>query len=191
MPVTFSLPVLQETLDKEDFEVTLANGTKVTPVCAILAPADEPNECHCVALIGHFGTREVDDGPLSVEIVGDLTLVDHYNGGAQINAKGFILNKEDGARPYASEESSNFGFIGGSAYGESMEWTSGLVMLKAWGYPFTTDGEGTSPWYNENHCHVNFPETTHVIKILFNGGIWLDGVHSILPTDTDFFTINF
>jgi len=39
-----------------------------------------------------------------VEVVGDLSLVDHYNFGTEINAKGFVLNKEDGARPYASEE---------------------------------------------------------------------------------------
>jgi len=71
-----------------------------------------------------------------------------------------------------------------------LEWTSGLVMLKAWGFAFTTEGEGVGPWYKENHCHVNFPETTHVVKVLFNGGVSLDGVHSILPTDTDFFTIN-
>ena len=68
-------------MDKEDFEVTRADGSKYTPVCAFLAPADEPNECHTVALIGYFGTKLADEGPLSVEIVGDLTLVDHYNGG--------------------------------------------------------------------------------------------------------------
>ena len=81
MPVTFSLPVLQATLDREDFEVTRFDGSKFTPVCAFLAPADEPNECHTVALIGYFGTQESNQGPLTVEIVGDLTLVDHYNNG--------------------------------------------------------------------------------------------------------------
>jgi len=70
-----------------------------------------------------------------------------------------------------------------------MEWTSGLVMLKAWAYQFTTKGEGSWPAYTANHCHVDFSDTTDVIKILFNGGFSRDGIHSILPNNTDLFTI--
>ena len=67
-----------------------------------------------------------------------------------------------------------------------MEYTSGLVMLKAWVYRFSTIGEDMNA---QNHCRANFPSTTHVIKVLFSGGFTRDGVHSLLPTDTSFFTI--
>jgi hypothetical protein len=60
MPVTFNYPVRQETLDVngDNFIITLADGTMTRPKCAILDPANEGNELHTVALIGHFGTRE-------------------------------------------------------------------------------------------------------------------------------------
>lgn len=61
-------------------------------------------------------------------------------------------------------------------------------MLKAWGYEFSLVGEDLhSGW--ENHCRVRFPETTHVVKVMINGGPSKDGIHSLLPTDIDIFTI--
>ena len=57
-------------MDKLDFQITRADGSKTNPVSVFLAPADEPNECHTVAMIGHFGGRESSEWPKSVEIVG-------------------------------------------------------------------------------------------------------------------------
>lgn len=68
-----------------------------------------------------------------------------------------------------------------------MSYDSGLVMLKAWAYKFTENGEGTSP--GANHCKTLFPTTTHVIKVLFNGGMTKDGIHPLIPTDTSLFTV--
>lgn len=65
-----------------------------------------------------------------------------------------------------------------------MAYDSGLVMLKAWMYPFTEKGET-----DLNHCRNDFPSTTHVIKILFNGGFTTDGIHPLVPDDTRFFTV--
>ena len=59
-------------------------------------------------------------------------------------------------------------------------------MLKSWIYEFSTVGESTR---YVNHCQTLFPETSHVIKILFNGGFTKNGVHPLIPTDTDLFTI--
>jgi len=57
-------------------------------------------------------------------------------------------------------------------------------MLKAWMYPFTTKGETA-----ENHCRVDFPSTTHVIKVMFNGGVSVDGLHPLIPSDVRFFSV--
>jgi len=65
-----------------------------------------------------------------------------------------------------------------------MAYDSGLVMLKAWMYPFTEKGET-----DLNHCRNDFPSTTHVIKIMFNGGMTIDGIHPLVPDDTRFFTV--
>lgn len=67
-----------------------------------------------------------------------------------------------------------------------MSYESGLVMLKAWAFEFTEKGESEDI---TNHCRVDFPLTTHVIRILFNGGPTKDGIHPLLPSDTSFFTI--
>ena len=65
-----------------------------------------------------------------------------------------------------------------------MSYESGLVMLKAWMYPFTEKGETSN-----NHCRNDFPSTTHVIKVMFNGGISKDGYHPMIPSDTRLFNI--
>lgn len=65
-----------------------------------------------------------------------------------------------------------------------MSYESGLVMLKAWAYEFTELGE-----QDNNHCQLDFPLTTHVIKILFNAGMTKDGLRPLLPTDRDLFTV--
>jgi len=74
--------------------------------------------------------------------------------------------------------------MGDTQYGHSMSYESGLVMLKALMYEFSERGEGL-----ENHCRNEFPATTHVIKILFNGGFTINGIHPLLPSDTSLFTI--
>lgn len=48
-------------------------------------------------------------------------------------------------------------------------------------------GEWTGDW--ANHCHVNFKDTTHVIKVLFSAPVSKNGVHPYLPSDTQMFTI--
>ena len=76
-----------------------------------------------------------------------------------------------------------------SAYGEGLEFTSGVIILQAMMYPFSKIGESTFPdcirpthMFNcENHCAVDFPSTTHIIRVVLNGGITYDGVHNILP----------
>lgn len=77
LPVTFSFPVsgdpMVPTLDPELFEVTLINSSGdsgdepmvVTPKCATLAPAAEPDERRTVLLLGAFAP-EAGVGPVQV-----------------------------------------------------------------------------------------------------------------------------
>ncbi len=71
MPVIFTHPIDTTTLDPEDFEVTSAEGTVSTPVCAILAPAIDDGENRTALLIGEFGAAP-DDEPVEVVVVGEL-----------------------------------------------------------------------------------------------------------------------
>lgn len=56
--------------------------------------------------------------------------------------------------------------------------------MKAWMYEFSDTGETAA-----NHCRVDFPSTTHVIKVMFNGPVTKDGYHPIVPSDTDLFNV--
>lgn len=55
LPVTFSSPVVPETLQPDDFEYTLKDGSKVTALIATLAPSNERNENNAVATVGRYG----------------------------------------------------------------------------------------------------------------------------------------
>jgi hypothetical protein len=57
LPVEFSWPVLPSTLDPSDFQVTLSNGTRITPQVTSIWPNFEYNERSVAVLFGHFGNR--------------------------------------------------------------------------------------------------------------------------------------
>lgn len=71
MPVIFSHPVDQGTLEPEDFAVITESGVINTPRCATLAPATDVGEMRTVLLIGEFGNAD-DDPPVQVEIVDEI-----------------------------------------------------------------------------------------------------------------------
>ncbi|MEO0606536.1 MAG: hypothetical protein AAF211_34230, partial [Myxococcota bacterium] len=70
MPVTFSVKLKADSIEPEDFAVINAEGESVTPVCATLAPADEPLENRTILLAGTFGTPEAP--PTAVNLVGSM-----------------------------------------------------------------------------------------------------------------------
>ena len=74
MPVIFSHEVDPETLDPEDFQVTLASGEIGSVGCVTLRPADDVGELRTALIVGSFGSPQ--DPPVSVEIVGDVTSLD-------------------------------------------------------------------------------------------------------------------
>jgi len=70
MPVTFSVQLSSESVSPMHFAVETHSGEIVTPLCATLRPAIEPQELRTVLLAGSFGSPE--EQPRSVEIVGTL-----------------------------------------------------------------------------------------------------------------------
>lgn len=60
-------------------------------------------------------------------------------------------------------------------------------MLKAMSY--ATIGAADVGDTENNFCQIDFPGSSHVIKVIFNGGMTSDGVRSLLPSDTDMFTL--
>ncbi len=168
-PVTFSLPVDMDSLDASFFRWTLSDGRQTHAECAVPngGPAAEPNERQTIAIFGDAGgwsTASIE----KLEIVGPLMLL--RPDGTKVSAEGLVYD------------------------GPSLAWENGAVLLDARLEAFSTEGEtlsggiqnqGTFP----NHCRVNFPETTHRIRMLWNGGISNDGLIEFTPDRTDLFRI--
>lgn len=168
-PVTFNLPVVVDTVKAEHFLWTFADGTSRSPGCAIPdgQPAGEANELQTIAIVGNAGGW-VPDSATGLEIIGDLMLL-HPNG-TKISAKGLKY------------------------FGSALNYSRGPELLTVELEVFSTLGEETSniPIRGKifpNHCHVLFPETTHRLRLLFDGGVSLDGKHPITPDRTDLFHV--
>ena len=77
--------------------------------------------------------------------------------------------------------------------GPSLVWENGAVLLEARLEVFSTEGETLrgggirNHAQFPNHCRVNFPETTHRIRMLWDGGISNDGKRELTPDRTDLF----
>lgn len=71
MPVNFKYMIDGSTLDASDFEVIDALGNTYTPLCAVLAPANENGENRTVLLIGEFGDAGTNP-PAEVRIIDEL-----------------------------------------------------------------------------------------------------------------------
>ena len=71
MPVNFKFPLDASSLSETDFEVIDSLGNIHTPICAVLAPANENGENRTVLLLGEFGTA-VTNPPVEVRVVDDL-----------------------------------------------------------------------------------------------------------------------
>ena len=102
MPLVFSFPVLPTTLDADgsDFEVTLSDGTRVTPQVAGLLPNLEHNERQTVVITGDFGNRTTPGSPgarypTSVAIVNDGTPLQMIGRSGPVIAVGLSINSSN------------------------------------------------------------------------------------------------
>ena len=167
-PVTFSLPVDMESLNPLFFRWTLSDGRQTHAECAFPngGPAAEPNERQTIAIIGDAGgwsTASIE----KLEIVGPLMLL--RPDGTKVSAEGLEYD------------------------GPSLVWENGAMLLDARLEVLSTKGETLRGGINQpqfpNHCQVNFPETTHRIRMLWDGGISNDGNRELTPDRTDLFRI--
>jgi len=159
-PVTFNLPVDMTTVKAEYFEWAFQDGTKRKAACAIPGgrPAGEPNEQQTIALVGNAGGWSYLKAT-ALTIVGDLMLI--AKNGTRVSAKGLSYS------------------------GPAMAYENGIELLAAQFERFTADGEATHGKGYPNHCQMLFPKTTHRVRLLFDGGVTLDGVKPITPDRTD------
>jgi hypothetical protein len=91
MPVNFNYPIDGSSLSASDFAVIDSLGNVHTPMCAVLAPANETGENRTVLLIGEFGAA-VTNPPVRVNITDNLfttnTLVEESSCSEIINLNG-------------------------------------------------------------------------------------------------------
>lgn len=88
MPVNFKYPIDAASLSETDFEVLDSLGNTHTPMCAVLAPANEIGENRTVLLIGEFGNAD-SNRPKEVRVIGDLFTLDQS---AEESACSQVLN---------------------------------------------------------------------------------------------------
>jgi len=167
-PVTFNWPVDMSSLKHDHFQYNFADGSTTIASCAIAGggPANEPNELQTIAIFGNAGGWE--EFATSLEIVGDLMLV--APNGTKVSARGLTYS------------------------GPSLDVDNGPFLLTVHLEHFTTVGEVLrNPLIGNkvypNHCQVNFPQTTHRLRLLFNGGVTLDGLRAATPDRTDLFVV--
>eukprot|EP01049_Picozoa_sp_SAG25_P005754 SAG25_NODE_403_length_8470_cov_48.785506_4_plen_361_part_00 len=163
-PVTFSLPVDMSTVDASHFRWTFADGSTRAVGCVIHGglPANEANERQTLVLIGDAGGWG--SNAVGLDVVGPLSLV--APNGTKVSARGL------------------------SYRGPAMNYANGIFLLDAQFEAFTLTGEtlaGAAAY--PNHCGVLFPNTTHRLRLLFDGGVSIDGQRPITPDRTDLFQL--
>lgn len=165
-PVTFNLPVDMSTVKADHFQWRFKDGSTRLASCAIPngRPALEGNELQTIAIVGDAGGWS--DFAVALEIVGDLMLV--RPDGSKVSAKGLSYS------------------------GPSLNVQEGPLLLTATYEVFSTKGELLSPVLTmaayPNHCQHLFPETTHRVVLLFDGGVTYDGRRGITPDRRDLFS---
>ena len=162
-PVTFSLPVDMSTVDASHFRWTFADGSTRAVGCVIHGglPANEANERQTLVLIGDAGGWS--SNAVGLDVVGPLSLV--APNGTKVSARGL------------------------SYRGPAMNYANGIFLLDAQFEAFTLTGETLAGAAYPNHCGVLFPNTTHRLRLLFDGGVSIDGQRPITPDRTDLFQL--
>ncbi len=172
LPVVFSWPILTETVDITDFQLTLNTGEVVKPTAAGTVPNWEYNERNTVVLFGDFGNRFKSNEagarfPVKVEIISDdnpLQLIGKDN--QIVSAVG--LSWTTTKNPYDE---------GPKLVGAKLNWVGKKAI-----------GEGAGGGIRSNTPYLPNDEFTLYggsdfrLRMLTSGGFSPDGVTSIYPT---------
>lgn len=181
-PVVFSWPVLSNTINPEDFKITLNTGEVVTPQLAGMPPNWEYNERNCIVLFGEVSNRLPSSDPNSrfpvrLDIVDDGTPLMLVGPNQEIvSAVG--LSWETTTSPYDENQGprlvgAKLNFCGDSSKGE---------------------GVGGSVLEGDNHPNDEFSlygGGDFRLRMLTTGGFSPDGIRGVKPTDFEkFFRIH-
>merc|ERR1719430_193654 len=171
MPVTFNFPLV-ETPDKEAIQVELSDGTKTSPVCVMMGPANEANEMDTLLILGQFGDgRRGSVWPVRVSVVGEVLL---SGPDGELDAQGISYSSPEDMRYDVSSVR--------------------MIYARMWDVEDFQEGNRYPLWplpssTYPNSCESLYPSTTHVIRAAFSGGITMDGVISVSPQDKNIFTL--
>jgi len=171
MPVVFNFP-LKDSPDRKSFEVTLSDGSKVTPDCVTLNPANEDNEMDTLLILGQFGDGPKNTiRPVQFAVVESLILVAPDG---EIEAKGVTFENEG-----------DMNYVDSSVR---------LAYSRMWSVNDYSEGTHYPNWplpssVYPNTCEQLYPSTTHIIRMAFSGGITFDGVSSVLPSSSGIFSV--
>ncbi len=182
MPIVFSWPVLTNTVDINDVQVTLNTGEVVSPMAIGMLPNFENNERNCIVVFGEFGNRLPSTDPdarfsVKVEIVtGDTPLLLAGPNNQVVSAVG--LSWETTTSPYDPNNGprlvgAKLNHVGTQAIGEGVS-NPILNMVLPQNDAFDLYGGGDFR-----------------LRVLTTGGFSPDGVRGVLPTDYErFFRIH-
>ena len=177
LPVEFSWPVLPTTVDTTDFEVTLSDGSVVSPEGVSITPNFEFNERSTVVLVGAFGTPfPSDEGGLyvtKVEVVRDSTPMKLIGPRAKkVSAVGMSATKT--TSPYDIPSSDPTDWPGPKLTGGKISKmsTAGERAPTLFGGNLQNDG-----------VDLYGKAAKFRLRILTTGGFSPDGIRGIYPTD--------
>lgn len=178
MPIVFSWPVLTNTVDINDVQVTLNTGEVVSPMAIGMLPNFENNERNCIVVFGEFGNRLPSTDPdarfsVRVEIVtGDTPLMLAGPNNQMVSAVG--LSWETTRSPYDPNNGprlvgAKLNHVGTQAIGEGV--SNPIVNMQL----------------PQNDEFDLYGGGDFRLRVLTSGGFSPDGVSGLLPTDYERF----
>jgi len=177
LPVEFSWPVLPTTVQTTDFQVTLSDGSVVTPEGVSIVPNLEYNERSTVVLVGPFGTPfPSDQGGVyvtKVAVVSDGTPMKLIGPHAKkVSAVGMSATKT--TSPYDLPSSDPTDWTGPKLTGGKISKmsTAGEMAPKLFGGNLENDG-----------VDLYGKAAKFRVRVLTTGGFSPDGIRGIYPTD--------
>ena len=168
IPVVFTHPVWPPSVTTAAFQVTLNNGTVITPLAASLLPNTEYNERQTEVLSGYFGNRITSGAsavyPVSVTIANSSTKLQFVTPVGLVSAFGLTKTSQN---PYITGN-------GPKLLAAKLNVYSSLGESNpSWNAPaYTNSGSdlfGASAWYR--------------LRLYTSAGFSPDGIASLMPTD--------
>lgn len=176
LPVVFSWPVLNHTVDVTDFRIILNTGDTVSPYMTGTWPNFENNERNCIVLFGEFSNRTSSSDPnarfpIKCEIIEDATPLALVGPNQKVaNAVG--LSWETTTNPYDPNN-------GPRLIGAKLNWVGNQSAGEGTSNNFINNLSGTLP----NDEFALYGGGDFRLRMLTTGGFSPDGVRGLKPDD--------